>query len=187
MGITFDPALIVALDDGFQELVRFILFISLSNGLHEVLRFLAFTLHEGIHSDFDPLPSFITIHSIVPPNDGNNFAGDLLLLDELVKVLEVSFSRLGRRIPTVPEEVDVDLLQTDFFRSFEERIKMRDMRVNSAVANETEEVQTAAILLGLLEGVEDGIDLVELALLDGLIDTDDILPDNTPSANVKMP
>jgi len=45
---------------------------------------------------------------------------------------------------------------------------------------------TPSLLLGFLKGIEDGIVLVKLAFFDGLIDTNNVLPNNAPSADVKV-
>lgn len=52
--------------------------------------------------------------------------------------------------------------------------------------NETTQVQAAVASSGALERLLDGFVAAELALLDGLIDADDILPDDAASANVQM-
>lgn len=42
-------------------------------------------------------------------------------------------------------------------------------------------------VLGRIENLLDHIIVAELALLDGLVDTDDVLPDDTAGADVEMP
>ena len=51
---------------------------------------------------------------------------------------------------------------------------------------ETEEMETTIALLGVLAALKDDLVLVERALLDGDIDPDDVLPDDTASTNVQV-
>lgn len=48
-------------------------------------------------------------------------------------------------------------------------------------------MQAAVALLRPLERLENFLSLMELTLLDGLVDADDVLPDDTASTNVQMP
>ena len=47
-------------------------------------------------------------------------------------------------------------------------------------------MKTTIALLGVLAALKDDLVLVERALLDGDIDPDDVLPDNTTSTNVQV-
>jgi hypothetical protein len=60
------------------------------------------------------------------------------------------------------------------------------MTYHTAVRDETAEVQTAVSSSSALEGLLDNIVLAKLAVLDGLVDSDNILPDNTSSTNVQV-
>ena len=51
---------------------------------------------------------------------------------------------------------------------------------------ETEEVQAAVPLLCVLTALDDDLVLVELALLDALVDLDDVLPHDAPRADVQV-
>lgn len=57
---------------------------------------------------------------------------------------------------------------------------------HTTVGNQAAEMQPSVAVLGGLEGFLDYIILGELALLDGLIDADDILPDNATGTNIQM-
>ena len=100
--------------------------------------------------------------------------------------LHVAGSRLGVRVAAVTEEVDVDLGHADLLGHVEQAEEVVDVRVHTAVGDQTEQVQAAVALLGASEALDDVVDLVELALLDGLVDADDVLPHNTASANVQV-
>jgi hypothetical protein len=51
---------------------------------------------------------------------------------------------------------------------------------------ENEEVQPSVGVLGVLEALKDRVVLVELTLLDRDVDPDDVLPHDTPRADVQM-
>ena len=53
-------------------------------------------------------------------------------------------------------------------------------------AYKSEEMQAAVTLLRPLERLENGVCLVELTFLNGLVDTNNVLPDDTTSTNVQM-
>lgn len=57
---------------------------------------------------------------------------------------------------------------------------------HTAVGNQTAKVKTPVGVLGRLHDVLDHIVAGELALLDGLVDADDVLPDDTAGTNVEM-
>lgn len=57
---------------------------------------------------------------------------------------------------------------------------------NTAVGDETAEMETAVAVLCPLKGILDDVVLAKLSLLDSLIDTDNVLPDDTAGANVEM-
>lgn len=57
---------------------------------------------------------------------------------------------------------------------------------HTTVGDQTAKVQPAVAVLGALHGALDDVVLAEIALLDGLIDTNNILPDDTASTNVQV-
>lgn len=57
---------------------------------------------------------------------------------------------------------------------------------NTAMRDETAKVKTAGSILGRLQRLLDHVVLAKLALLDRLINADNILPDDTTSADVEM-
>jgi len=60
------------------------------------------------------------------------------------------------------------------------------MAYDAAVRDKTTQVQSSVPVLGTLENTRNDLVLGKLALLDGLIDADDILPDDTASTNVQV-
>lgn len=60
------------------------------------------------------------------------------------------------------------------------------MTYDTTVGDKTAQVQSSIAVLGTLENTRDDLVLGKLALLDGLVDADDILPDDTASTNVQV-
>lgn len=54
------------------------------------------------------------------------------------------------------------------------------------MGNQAAEVKTAVAVLGRLHDLLNDLIVAELALLDGLINADNVLPDDTAGANVEM-
>ena len=54
------------------------------------------------------------------------------------------------------------------------------------MGDQTAEVQTAIAVLGALHDLLDDLIAAELALLDGLVDPDNVLPDNATRADVEV-
>ena len=71
-------------------------------------------------------------------------------------------------------------------RDLEQTNQMNDVGVNTTVRNQTEQVQTAVALLSTSEGLGDVVHLLQLILLEGLVDTNAVLPDHTARTNVQM-
>lgn len=95
-------------------------------------------------------------------------------------------SRLGVGVAAVTEEVDVDLGHANLLGHLEQAEQVVDVRVDTAVRDQTEQMQAAVALLCAGEALDDVVDLVELALLDGLVDAHNVLPDDTAGANVQV-
>ena len=64
-------------------------------------------------------------------------------------------------------------------------VRLRDV-LDGASPYKTQQVETAVALLRTLGACKDGLILVELALFDGKIYPDDVLPDDAASTNVEM-
>ena len=57
---------------------------------------------------------------------------------------------------------------------------------HTTVTDKTEQVKTTIRLLCVLEALLDVLDLVQFLVLDGLVDADHVLPDDTTGANVQV-
>jgi hypothetical protein len=55
-----------------------------------------------------------------------------------------------------------------------------------SVSHETKEMQAAIAVLRMFEALGNVLLLQEFVLLDGLVDSDNVLPDNTASTTVEM-
>lgn len=159
----------------------------------------------ALEGNLDALPALIAIHGEVTANNSGNLANANLLqvVDEL---LHVTSTRLGVGIAAVAEEVDEDLLHTICLGCAQESVQVsllgvlscvlvlvvasvpRDAGIthDTSVRDETAEVKTAIAIGGRLKGLLDDLILVELFLLDGLVDANNVLPHNAASANVEM-
>lgn len=60
------------------------------------------------------------------------------------------------------------------------------MTYHTTMRDETAEVQAAVASSSTLEGLLDNIVLAQLAVLDGLVDSDNVLPHNTASSDVQV-
>lgn len=129
---TFDPSLIATNDDWLEELVCFILLVPLLDGSNRVLRCFALALDQTLGGDLDPLPSLVTIHSVVPTNDGDKLS-NLLLLNEVEEFFRILGRRTGSGVTTIAEEVDVDVWDFELFRGLEESKEMMDMGMDSTI------------------------------------------------------
>jgi hypothetical protein len=104
----------------------------------------------------------------------------------LEESLHVASSRLGVSVAAVTEEVDVDLGHANLLGHLEQSEQVVDVRVNTTVRDETEQVETAVALLCMGEALDNVVDLVELALLDSLVDAHNVLPHDSAGANVQV-
>lgn len=69
-------------DDGFQELVRLPRRVPRFHRSERIGGLLTDPADEPVDGDLDPFPSLITVHSVVPPDDGRDLS-DTVLLDEI--------------------------------------------------------------------------------------------------------
>ena len=129
---TLDPSLITTDDNWLEELVRFILLVSLLDCSDRVLRCFALTVYQTLGGDLDPLPSLVTIHGIVPANDGDELP-NFLLLDEVEEFLRVLGGRTGSGVTAITKEVDVDVWDFELFRGLEESKEMVDMGMDTTI------------------------------------------------------
>ena len=182
---TLDSAVLAIDDNGLQELVSLTSLVALLDSLDGVGRLLALAFEDADHGLLNTLPALVAVHGEVTSNNGSDLA-ETDLLSVVDDSLHVAGTGLGVGITTVTEEVDVDLGHADLLGDVEESEKVVDVRVDTTVRDQTEQVQTAVALLCAGEALDDVVDLVEFALLDGLVDADNVLPDDSAGANVQV-
>lgn len=180
-----DPGLLVADNDGLEELIVLPLLVALLDGLDRVAALLSLAEDQALQRQLVPLPSLITVHGIVATNHRCDLTNaDLLELSE--KLLHITSTGLGVGVPTIAEEMNVDFGDAGSLGGLEKSVEVLLLGMHTTVRNQAAEVKSAVGVLGCLKGLLDHIVAGKLALLDGLIDANNILPDDTASANVQV-
>jgi hypothetical protein len=132
MTLTLDPRVLAAANDRLQELVGNVLFVVCLDGLDRVVGLLTDTVDQTIDGDLDPLPSLITIHGVVPSDDGRDLANSILLA-KVLQFSEVLGGRTRSGVTTIAEEVDENLGNAVRFGGLEKSEQMTDVGVNTTV------------------------------------------------------
>ena len=99
-----DTSLVAIDDDRLQKFVGLVLGISLVDRLEDIVSLVALSIHDCLDSNLDALPSLVTVHGIVPSDDGSKFTV-ILRLEELEQVFGIPFGRSGCSVATVAKEV----------------------------------------------------------------------------------
>ncbi|KAI6751744.1 hypothetical protein HG531_006440 [Fusarium graminearum] len=173
--LTLDTAVVTTDNDGSKELVLVhvtTLLISSLDGSDRVLRGLTLTEDKTLKGNLKTVPTLVAVHSEVSADNGTDFT-NANLLDVVDELLHVASTGLGVGVTAITEEVDDNLGHTVLLGGLEEGV-------------ETAEVQSAVSSSSALEGLLDDIVLAKLAILDGLVNSDNVLPDNTTGTNVQM-
>ncbi|KAG9527173.1 phosphoglycerate mutase 2, partial [Aureobasidium melanogenum] len=184
-GHTLDSAVLAVDNDGLEELVGLALLVAGLDGLDGVGRLLALALDNAVHGLLDAVPALVTVHGVVTTDNSGDLA-EAELVGVVEDGLHMAGARLGVGVTAVAEEVDVDLGHADLLGDLEQSEEVVDVRVDTAIRDETEQVQAAVALLCAGEALDDVVDLVEFALLDGLVDADNVLPDDSAGADVQV-
>jgi len=134
--LTLDPALSSTNNDRLQELIRHVLLVVGLNARNRIHALLSDSANETVHSELNPLPPLVSIHSVVSSDDGSDLSESVLgESDEVEELLHVASSRTRSGISTVSEEVDVDFGDTDLLGCLEESFEMVDVGVDSSVGD----------------------------------------------------
>jgi hypothetical protein len=203
--LTLDAALVSTNDDRLEELVVLSLLVTLLDSLDRVVALFALAKNQALEGQLVPLPSLIAVHGVVPADDRGDLA-NADLLDGRQQLLQVTGSGLGVSVAAVAEEVDEDLGDAGFLGSPEEGIQVRLLRMlktrqsasarttpfapntnHTTVGHQAAKVKAPIAILGRRQNLLDHIIVAELALLNGQVDADDVLPDDTAGADVEMP
>jgi hypothetical protein len=196
-----DASFLSANNDGLEELIVLALLVSLLDGLDWVSALLTLAGAKSLETNLNSVPSLVTVHCVVSTNNTGNLT-DTDLLDLGKQCLHISGTGLRVGVTAISEEVNVDIWNSNFLGDLEESVEMvllgvlrrsvydgyngAGLTYNTTIRDETSQVKTTSTFLGIFESVHDDLVLAQLALLDRLINTDDILPNNTSSADVQM-
>ena len=156
--------------DRLDELVGDARVVACPDGGDRVGGMRALAAHDGGVRALGSLPALVAVHRPVAPGHGRDPSDR--------ELGEVVGGRVGRDVAPVGEGVDPCLLG----REAEERLHVVDVRVDAAVRDETEEVNTIAPL----EGAAERVILEEGAVLDRLVHTHQILVEDAPGPDRQM-
>ena len=165
--LTLDPRVFRTTDDWLDELVGDTVLVSLFDSLDEITRLnlVSLALQQTLDGNLDPVPSLISVHSVVSSHNGRDLS-DTLLLDVVLELGNVLGSRLWSGITSITKEVDVDILDTLSLGGLEQRVNVGNVRVDTTVRDETAEVESGPVLLGSLHRLDNEWLLGELVFLD---------------------
>jgi len=120
---TFYTGLFAANNDRLQELIILSFLVSLFDSLKRITALLSLANTHGVQSDLNPLPSLITVHGVVSPNNCSNFSSTNLL-DLVQEFLHVSCSRFWIGVTSIAKEVDIYMGNLHVFGNFKESVEM---------------------------------------------------------------
>jgi hypothetical protein len=212
---TDNATLLASNNDGLEELVLLVLFVARLDGGNGIHALLALAEDHALEGNLVSLPPLVAVHGVVATDDGGNVT-KANLARRGNQLLKVGGTRLGVRVAAVAKGVDVDLGDSDLLGGPEEGIQVGLLRVldlqlvpvghirggswatrkaadpskycsthHAAVRHQTTEVKLS-LALGHLQRLLDGGVLAKLALLDGLVDADNVLPHDTTGADVQV-
>jgi hypothetical protein len=183
--VVLDAGLLAVDNDGLDELVGLASLVALGKGCDRVARLLTLAGDKTLHADLDAVPALVAVHDVVTADNRRDLT-KANLLGEGQQVLEVTLTALGVAVAAVTKEVNVDLGHTNLLSDLEERLEVVDVRVHTAIRDQTAKVQSTVALLGPLEAPDHVLDLVHLAILDGFVNADHVLPHNPAGTNVQV-
>ena len=177
----------IAADDGRDD--KFVRHLLRVRGFDSFLRrrlLHAVSLGDGVIRLLDALPALVAIHGVVAPRDRRDLA-DADLTAFLFELGEIACRARRRHVAPVEEGMHIDFRESILLRHFEKPVEVLFVAVHAARRNEAEEVKCAARLLRAVDGVEQSLVLEERALGDRLRDARELLVDDAPCADVRMP
>lgn len=115
-----------------QELIGIAVCVALLNNLGWVVSLFSLALNQTVNSNLNSLPSLVSVHSVVSPNNGNNLA-KVDLLHVCLKILQVAEARFRICITTITKEVNEGFWYVGFFGCLEEGFQVVNVRVDATV------------------------------------------------------
>ena len=134
----------------------------------------------------DAFPAAIAVHGVITAVYGCDLPR-VVLAHLLLQLLEVACAICGQRVPPVHEGMHENAVHALLLRHFEQRVKMRLLRVHAAVGDQPEEVQTPAAASRMLHGRRQRRVRKELAILNHQIDARDVHVHDPARANIQVP
>ena len=111
------------------------------------------------------IPALVAIHAPEASLNGSDLrVAKLFAL--VIELCDKARAALGSNIAPVEEAVDIDLFNAALLCHIEYRKDVRQVAVNAAGGHQTHDVQSLAVCLGVLHGLDVGSILEELAVLD---------------------
>jgi len=165
--LTLDARILGAADDRLDELVGDILSVPILDRLEEVISvdLVTLTIGESVDSQLDAIPSLVAVHGIVPTSDSADFS-DADLLDVVLELLDVFGCGPGSGVTSVPNVVDVHVLNLVVLCSSKEGKEVLDVGVHTTIRNETEQMETRSMGGSTFHGFNDCGLLLKLVFLD---------------------
>ncbi len=170
--------------DGLDELVGHVGVIGFLYGGGHVGSMLADAVDQGVVGDLHALPTLVAVHGVIPADDRSDLArrsGQMLLqlLDEALAAARVGIAAVHEAM----DERIVDLVLGGDVAQLE---KMLQRRVHAPVGRKTHEVDTDAVLLGVLERADDLGILHDRIVAASAVDLYQILVDDAAGADIEV-
>ena len=158
--------------------------IGLPHGGHRVgVGVGAFAVDHGVVGGLQPVPALVTVHGVVAADHRGDLAhaDGAALLHGLGHEVRAGG---GRDVPAVQEGVEIDPLQTLFLGQAQQGPQVLDVGVDTAVGQQTDEVQGRSLFQTAVHGVEVGAVAEEGAVLNGTGDPGQVLKHHPAGADV---
>ncbi len=168
-----------------DELIRFVLVIGLRDRLVRRVSSDALALRERIIRIGDTVVVIVPVHCVITSGDHRDLS-DAEFLHLILELLNVIDTALRGCITSVEEAVYIDIRKSLFLCHLEQRIKVCDMAVDTAVREKAVQMQVSSGLLYILHCVKELRILEELAVLDFLGDAGKILINDAAGAHIHV-
>ena len=168
-----------------EELVVGVSFVGSIDGSVRAFCGRAVSYGHGVISLLHALPSLVSVHRVV----SSGYNADLSetdLFHVLFELIEINFRASGRDVSSVEEAVDVYGLNAFFLRHVQKGEEVRQVRVDSAVADEAVYMEGRAVLYDVVHRRIKSFVLKESAFFDLLRDARQFLVDDASCADVEV-
>ena len=133
-------------------------------------------MEDGVQSQLCALPAVVPVHCVVAPGDG----GD----PGVGQLGQVSNGRRGRHVPPVRERMDPGAMGHALpLRELEQRAQVVDVRMDSAVRDEAQQVHVAVPFARAPERGDERLILEERAVRDRAVDALEVLIEHPAGAD----